>query len=69
MARERITGGISGKNSKNINPVYREMIKKKLSEAGMSPIITKKDISDALQSKGQITLKQFEKQIRKNPNK
>ena len=68
MAAERVTGGISGKNASKINPVYREMIKQKLSEAGMSPKVTKKDIAGVMQSGNKPTLSQLEKQIRRNSN-
>jgi hypothetical protein len=66
--RERTTGGISGKGGSNVNPTYKETVMKKLLSY-QEPKITKKDISKIIQSGDKITLKQLEKQIRKNPNK
>jgi hypothetical protein len=64
----RNSGGITGSNAKKINPVYREMMKKRLQQSDPINALSKKEISKILQS-NTMSLSEYTKFLRKNPNK
>jgi len=63
----RTSGGISGKGGSNVNPFYKEMLKR-LGLPESTEQIARNDIKKILQS-NTPTMAELEKRIRSNPNK